>query len=252
VIFNEPPRTPYDLRFSLLGIPVRVHPFFWLIAAILGANSNQAPMEMFLWVLTVFVSVLVHEMGHALTARSFGWEPWITLYGFGGLAAYRTTFRSPWRQILISFAGPLAGFLFAALIVAGIAASGHGVAFGWPRTMLPVIFEPYANGGGESNDNLNLLLFYLLYVNTFWGLVNLLPILPLDGGRISQEVLQLANPRDGLQMSLWLSIFVAVGAGALAFLRLHDMYLTLFCGYLAYTSFMALQSTTGGGWGGYR
>jgi stage IV sporulation protein FB len=246
VIFNEPPQTPYDLRFRVLGIPVRVHPLFWLVSAIMGARGNQEPREMLIWVATVFISILVHELGHALVARAYGWAPWITLYSFGGLASYRPTDRSALKQIIISFAGPAAGFLFAGVIVALIVASGHRVGFGWPRTALPVLFEFY------ENDNLNRLLFDLLYVNIFWGLVNLLPIWPLDGGKIAQEVLQTIHPRDGLVMSLWLSIFVAVGAGILAWVRLHDGFLMFFCGYLAYTSYQSLQALTGGGWGGYR
>ena len=96
------------------------------------------------------------------------------------------------------------------------------------------------------------MLIRLLYVNIFWGLVNLLPIWPLDGGRISGELFTMANPRDGLQQSLWLSIFVAVGAGVLAFTRLHDQFLALFFAYLAYTSYTTLQAYGGGGYGGYR
>lgn len=253
MIFNEPSRTPYDLRFSVLGIPVRVHPFFWLITAILGSRGNTDPAEMILWVLTVFVSILIHELGHALTARAFGWEPWITLYGMGGLASYRPTFKSHWRQIVISLAGPGAGFLFAALIVAGIAASGHHVFWTWPESLLPVGFDPYFKSDGEINAILTLLLIELLYVNIFWGLFNLLPMLPLDGGRIAESALQIVDPRDGLQKSLWLSIFVALGAAAFAFLRLENTLLAFFCVYLAYSSYMSLQAIGGGfGGGGYR
>ena len=70
MLFTEPNRTPYDLRFNLFGIPVRVHPLFWLVAAILGAGSDPDPIELLLWIGTVFVSILIHEMGHALAARA--------------------------------------------------------------------------------------------------------------------------------------------------------------------------------------
>jgi hypothetical protein len=60
----------------------------------------------------------------------------------------------------------------------------------------------------------------------------------------------MANPRDGLKLSLVLSIFVAVGAAVLVYTRLHDQFLALFCAYLAYNSYAALQSYTGGGYGG--
>jgi Zn-dependent protease len=246
VLFSEPPRTAYDLHFSLLGIPVRVHPLFWLVAVLLGVSGDPDPQQILIWVGVVFVSIVVHEMGHALAARACGWEPWITLHGFGGLASYRPTYRSPLNQVLITFAGPGAGFALAALIVAFIAASGHGVRVGWPDTILPVVFEPY------ERFNLNLLLYDLLYVNIFWGLFNLLPIYPLDGGQISQEVLRVLNPRDGLRQSLWLSIVVAAVCGVLAWTRLHDTFLAFFCGYLAYNSYLTMQAYfgRGGGFGG--
>lgn len=248
MIFSEPPRTRYDLNFGLLGIPVRVHPLFWLVALLLGARGNEEPRRLILWIGAVFVSILVHEMGHAFAARWYGWEPWITLHGFGGLASYRPTYRSPAAQIIISLAGPGAGFLLAALVVGLIAASGHRLMFGWPDFVLPVIFEPF------KSDALNWLLIDLLYVNIFWGLVNLLPIFPLDGGQISVEAFGLVNPRDGLRQALWLSVFVAAGAGVLAFVRWDDLFLALFCGYMAYNSYATLQSyfTSGGGWGSFR
>jgi hypothetical protein len=109
VILSEPARTPYDLNFSLLGIPVRVHPMFWLVALLLGFRGNPKPQELVLWVAVVFVSILVHELGHALAARAHGWEPWITLHGFGGLASYRPTRQTPRSRILITLAGPAPG-----------------------------------------------------------------------------------------------------------------------------------------------
>jgi Zn-dependent protease len=252
VIFNEPSRTPYDLNFRVLGIPVRVHPLFWLVALLLGlgGGGGRDLVPLLFWVGTAFVSILIHELGHALAARSYGWEPWITLHGFGGLASYRPTYREPKSQILISLAGPGAGFLFAAVIVFFIAASGHHVQFTWPNFVLPIWFEPL-----YQSRNLNRVLYYLLFINIFWGLVNLLPIYPLDGGQISHEVFQMVNPRDGVQQALWLSIIVAVAAGVFAWTRLGDQFLAIFCAYLAYTSYTTLQSYSGrggSGWGGFR
>lgn len=248
MILNEPPRTQYDLNFRVLSIPVRVHPLFWLAAVLLGVRGNEQPQRLMLWVGAVFVSILVHELGHALAARFCGWDPRITLHVFGGLASYQPTYRSPKRQILITLAGPGAGFLFAGLITVSIAASGHRLLFGWPDFVLPVVFAPYAS------NPLNWLLLDLLYVNIFWGLVNLLPIYPLDGGQVSQEVFQLVNPRDGLRQSLWLSIVVAAGAGILAYVRMQEIFLLLFFGYMAYMSYTTLQGYfgPGGGLGGYR
>jgi stage IV sporulation protein FB len=243
VILSEPPRTQYDLNFRLLGIPVRVHPLFWLVAVLLGMSGSQEAMPLVMWIGVVFVSILVHEMGHALTARAFGWQPWITLHGFGGLASYRPTRRDPRSQILITLAGPAAGFAFAAVLVGAIVVSGHRVEFGWPESFLPVRFEFY------DKRSLNLLIIDLLYVNIFWGLLNLLPIYPLDGGQIAMEVFQAINPRDGVRQALWLSVVVAAVAGVLAYLKLHELFLAFFCGYMAYTNYMTLQANFGPGGG---
>jgi membrane-associated protease RseP (regulator of RpoE activity) len=99
-----------------------------------------------------------------------------------------------------------------------------------------------------------MLIVDLLYVNIFWGLVNLLPVYPLDGGQISQEVFQMVNPRDGLRQSLWLSVVVAAVVGVLAYLQWDQLFLALFFGYMAYTSYMTLSAYygPGGGLGGFR
>ncbi len=246
MLLAEPPQSAYDLRFSVLGIPVRVHPLFWGVALLFGLSGNQKPAAMLLWVGTVFVSILIHELGHALTARAYGWPPHITLHGFGGLASYQPTYRSASAQILITAAGPAAGFLFAGLIVAAIAAAGHQVVFGWRfGSMLPVRFEFF------ESDQLNMVIVDLLYVNIFWGLVNLLPVYPLDGGQISRELFGLASPADSLRQSLWLSVIVAAAVAVVAFTRLNEKYIAFFFAYLAYTSYSTLQAIGAGG-GRYR
>ena len=65
MLIGEPPRTPYDLNFSLLGIPVRIHPFFWLAGLLLGPRQGGPP-AILLWIAAVFLAILVHELGHAL------------------------------------------------------------------------------------------------------------------------------------------------------------------------------------------
>ena len=79
------------------------------------------------------LGILCHELGHAAVMRVQGYSPWITLYGLGGMASYnrQSAFSTPradgWRQVAISAAGPLAGFLLAAVIAALIMVSGHRV-----------------------------------------------------------------------------------------------------------------------------
>src|SRR4051812_7868076 len=130
MLIGEPPPTQADLHFRLFGIPVRIHPFFWITALFLGMGGRQAdPQQTLVWIVIVFVSILIHELGHAAMQIRFGGHPWITLYGFGGLASCNDCDRSPWRQIIISLGGPFAGFMLAALVVLAMRLSGRGLGF---------------------------------------------------------------------------------------------------------------------------
>ncbi len=93
---------------------------FWLMGLILGStgSSDRSVRPIIVWVVAVFVSVLVHEMGHALAMRALGVQPWITLYGMGGLTSHQGGQFQPLTQILVSLAGPVAGFALAAIVVA--------------------------------------------------------------------------------------------------------------------------------------
>ena len=121
-MLGEPGPTQGDIHFKLLGMPIRIHPLFWLVAVILGANSGGV-IEVLIWVAAVLVSILIHELGHALVIRAFGFHPWIVLYGMGGLTIhdpaenYNSKANTPLGQISISIAGPLAGFLLAAVLL---------------------------------------------------------------------------------------------------------------------------------------
>ena len=82
--------TPYDLYFPLFGIPVRVTPWFWLAGVLMGYGLiEQKRFDLLVvWLGCLFLSILVHEMGHALAGKLFGWPSDIILYHFGGVARY--------------------------------------------------------------------------------------------------------------------------------------------------------------------
>ena len=69
-MLGMPATTQFDLNFRLLGIPVRINPFFWVLAALLGWESHDR-FGVLVWIACVFVSILVHEFGHGLTSRAF-------------------------------------------------------------------------------------------------------------------------------------------------------------------------------------
>jgi Zn-dependent protease len=242
VLLNEPAPTQWDLRFSLLDIPVRVHPMFWLMGLIFGSGSSGRDLQpIAIWIIAVFVSVLVHEMGHALVMRSLGVQPRITLYGMGGLASHNGGRFPPATQILISFAGPAAGFVLALIVVLAIKVSGHRIEFSFG---LPELIDWQFDG--FPNRALTRLVLCLLFVNIWWGLLNLLPILPLDGGQIAYQVLNLTNPRDALRTSLVISLVVATGMAVLGVLHQPpDLFRLVLFGSLAYGSYQMLAAYGG-------
>jgi stage IV sporulation protein FB len=247
MFLGEPPPTQADLHFRLFGFPVRVHPFFWLVTLVLGLGGDVAdPINTLIWVAVVFVSILVHELGHAFLQRYYGGEPRITLYGFGGLASCDDCDRSPRAQILISLAGPLAGFLLAGLVIAVLAVTGH--LRGLEARLIPVDWVPFDLRYLQQYEKLSprdTLIWDLLQVNILWGLMNLLPIYPLDGGRIARELFTLNNARSGIIQSLQVSIGVAVLVAVYALAANRDVYLCILFGLLAYGNFQTLQNYRG-------
>lgn len=242
----EPPLSQYDLHFNFAGVPVRVHPWFWILTAVMGANGLQntpnAGVTLLLWVAVVFVSILIHELGHSLAMRYYGTSSHIVLYSMGGLAIpHHGHRRDTWAQVAISLAGPFAGFALAGTIIAALIASGVAVQVfvGIPYliSVVPERLSPW---------NLDLLVRDLLYVNIYWGIINLMPIFPLDGGQVARAVLERLNPRDGLRQSLILSIATGAVVAYLAFDN-QQQYLALMFGYLAFTNYQMLQSFGGGG-----
>ena len=221
-MFGPVTPTPYDLKFSLFGIPVRVSPWFWLMAVVLGWGAMRAGMQfMLLWVTAVFVSILVHEFGHALTARAFGYPPRVLLYQFGGLAMYTPDQRfSLWRSLLTTAAGPLAGLMLGGAVLVG--------------TVVLVVQEIAVT------RETDFFLTQMMYINFFWSALNLLPVLPLDGGQISRDLLLMLNPRKGLRIALVVSAVVGAGVAVWAFVA-GQIYLAILFASLAGGSINELQ-----------
>ncbi len=243
----EPPPSQADIHFRLWDIPVRIHPFFWLITLILfGWRDESPPLEVLLWVLAVVISILIHELGHALTQRHFGGQPRIVLHSLGGLAICQDCDRTTRAQILISLAGPAAGFACAAAVWLGLLLTGHqpGLVAASAGPVAPpwmVILGVKVHWLGFPNTAINLLVANLLRINILWGLMNLLPIYPLDGGQVARELCLLGNPRQGMLLSLRISVFAAA-AMVLWGITEKSLFLAVMFGYLAYASWKTLEN----------
>ena len=211
----EPQPTPADLHFELAGIPVRVSPWFWLGSALFGwqacqwlAEGDQRAMLQYLviWIGVVFVSLLVHEFGHALAFRNFGQPAHVVLYHFGGLAipdSWGRRHLRPFQRLLVSAAGPLAQLLLALLIFGCLKVSDFTID---ERTVSPLIAGvagSFGLLGGQFFESplLHAAVVFLLEVNVLWPLVNLVPVPPLDGGQIVREGLLTAGVDDAVRIS---------------------------------------------------
>lgn len=182
-----------SFSFNFFGYPVRVDLMFFLLAAML-AGSRSNPQYILSWVAVVFVSVLAHEMGHAVIGRSFGLDPRIELTTGGGLTWWQNSRPLTYKQdFLISLAGPAVGLCIGGMVWGG-----------W--RYLPLY-------------NVSIQLYYvvlgdLLWVNIGWSVLNLLPILPLDGGNLMRILVKKIRGAHEERLPLQISI----GCGALLFL----------------------------------
>lgn len=181
------------LSFRLGKIPVRVHATFFVMALFLGLFDPDL-RELVAWVAIVFVSVMLHELGHATMGLAFGLEPRIDLHGMGGTTSWSTQRKlSTARRVAISLAGPFAGFVVAALVV-------------WAPPLLHAaagirVFPPGRFG--------KFIATNLWWVNAGWGALNLLPMLPLDGGNVMMQLLQGITKGRGERPARIVSIVVA-------------------------------------------
>jgi Zn-dependent protease len=174
------------------NIPVRVRGLFLVMAGVLGM-SQGGPEMVAIWIAIVFVSVLVHELGHAFVGRMFGLTPQIELHGMGGTTSWlEPRDVGDARGIAISLAGPFAGFAIAALIFASGRLGFH------PQ-------HPLARRAIEQ----------AFQVNFYWGIFNLAPLLPLDGGNVLRGALNLVTKGRGEKPARIAALVGAIWLGAL-------------------------------------
>jgi len=208
------------LSFRIGSIPVRIHPSFFLMALILGASPGAGglnPVQLGLWAAVVFVGVLAHELGHAVVGMAFGLMPAIDLHGMGGATSWPLGKRvSNAKSVLISLAGPFTGLALGGLIYAAI------------RLHPP---EPGLLATAAS---------LALEVNVLWGVFNLLPILPMDGGNVMRSVLNGLTNGEGERPARIVSIVLAVLLGAAAF-YVQNAFMGIIALLFAYQSFAALR-----------
>jgi Zn-dependent protease len=236
--------TPYDLRFRFLDIPVRVHPMFWLISAVMGWSDKDLS-SVVIWVVCVFVSILVHEYGHGLTAKAFDGSPSIVLWGLGGLCYSQDDRQTPGQRMAVILAGPGAGFLLCAavmLVYSVVFRITPGEHLGIVEYLMALQSHPPAIGERLTPPFVGSIYLNMVWINLMWGLVNLLPIWPLDGGRASEITLCHFDRYRGTRWGHIVSLLVA-GAIAVAIYPLtREIFYTIFFASFALINYQVLQT----------
>lgn len=218
----------------MLGIPVYLGPSWFFVAILITfANApgiadtlpgigNGAYLVSFTFALLLYASVLIHELGHSLVARRLGLPVRrITLHAFVGLSEIEKEPPTPGREALVAAAGPALS-----LVLAGIAAG-----------LLPVL---------DRGTVPRVLAFGLLFANGVVAILNMLPGLPLDGGRVLRAAIWRIshNPMRATVAAAWagrvLGVLIAVLGFAWATRRpgdvaLYDVVVSFIVGAFVYT-----------------
>jgi len=190
-------------------MPVIVRGSFLVIAALIGFMGVGDAAQTVAWIAIVFVSILIHELGHAVTARMFGSGVVIELNGLGGLTRWSVPEGqlTPGRRSLIAASG-----------------SAVGLAFGGIVWLVATRFAPYPPLTAFILEN-------LIYVNVFWGLLNWLPIRPLDGGHLLESLLEKVAPARAEMIGRVIFTLTAAGALVLA-IRLRLIFIAVLAGWM--------------------
>lgn len=182
------------MQFKFLNIPVNIGSTFWVFLLVFCFQSDLTAFQMLLLAFIVFFSLLVHEYGHALAAKKFRQNPEITLEGMGGFAAYEGKGVSEKEHFIITLCGPL----FTALLI--------GISFMLLKNQVAKSYSFY------------YFLYWTKTLNTYWLIVNLAPLHPLDGGKITEYFLKKwLGAKKGYGLTLMLGNIAAV-AGTIYFL----------------------------------
>ena len=177
--------------FRVFGIRLAVHvTFLLLLVFALWASWSENPTAPWIGlafdvvvIVLLFTCIVLHELGHSLTARRYGiGVSRILLLPIGGMAEFDSIPREPRRELLISLAGPAVNFAIALVLLLFLP---------WPGDWFPVKIEFSPSGLGD----------LLLQINLIMGVFNLLPIFPMDGGRVLRALLATRWPY--LRATFW-------------------------------------------------
>lgn len=201
-----------------MSIPIRINPFFWVIAALISWSFSQNVVGMLLIIPVIFFSVLFHEYGHALTAILFGQKAEIALTGFGGLTTRSGPKLSLWQEFIIVLNGPVVSFLI----------------YLFALYVSEIFFE-------RMNQVTINIIQLAAALNLFWTIFNLIPVQPLDGGHLLRITLEGVFGFRGIKAAAIFSLILSIAFGFF-FISLGSMFIGFIFFFLAYENYMSWKS----------
>lgn len=241
------------LQFSLFGIPTEIQPFSWVMLGLLGLSMyscSASPLQpTLIFVVVGMLSLLAHELGHALSARAFtGATPIIIIGNLGGLTYTPVPMPTRAKHFLMVLAGPLAGFALGivAAVLLGIQIGSVWAALSIyvvePLSFIPGISVPpdsyvalWQALESGAVTRFALMLYSSFFMVCFWWTVfNLMPILPMDGGQLVLTATD--KPKLTAAIGLVISILLCIW-----FLTGGSIFMTLLLGYFAWINWQILR-----------
>jgi Zn-dependent protease len=207
------------LSFRLGSIPVRVDPWLLLLSAMIGLGVGRGPLGVAAAAASLLATVFAHELAHAVAIRSFGGTATVHFTLFRNTLGDRIASLPAIARTLASLAGPAASLCLGVAVIAG--ARMH---------------TPASEVGAGA-------LRYFGFINVAWGLLNVLPILPLDGGHALVALLDRATKGRGEQPVRWISLGGAVALGVAA-AHARAVLPLFICGICAVQNARALQTSS--------
>ncbi|WP_019501125.1 site-2 protease family protein [Pseudanabaena sp. PCC 6802] len=184
---------------TIFKIPLFIDPSWFLIVALMTLSYRTDYVRLspdlallfgFLTAVLLFVSVLLHELGHSLTAKSQGIEVnSITLFLFGGVAAIEKESKDPWSAFSVAIAGPIVSLALGGILWGtALALAGNGVFAVLNHPVNPQAATKLVSDVGINRALVGSMAFNLAQINLVLGIFNLIPGLPLDGGQVLKAV----------------------------------------------------------------
>lgn len=233
------------LHFRLFGIPVVIHPSLWIVLAILGGGLRLGGvgfelMPMVMFMVAAFLSLMVHELGHALVGRGLcGSRVAIEMACMGGACLSVGGRVSRWTDIARTAAGPGFALLFGLVFVGILSQYLVDPSTVWRVTWQWILNEPviewyHAIAWDRLNPYMYYFLNYSIFVASWWSAFNLLPIFPMDGGQILGNLV-----RSRRTMHL-VGMLTAAGV-ALVALTFEWWIAAAFLGYFSFLNYKMFQ-----------